>query len=276
MIASECLTGKLGFESESLGRPFQPFCMAPLPVPSQLGPVPAGFDAWFAHAVAREKSERFQSIKEAADGLRALCGRTSGRPSAVSYPAERGGSALSSGMAAPIAGTQPLRPEARAGLQTTSVPSSRSIPGLPKPLHSNRTLLIASAAVLVSGGLFASWRWVSPGETTAVGAASVVESSLAAVTAQSMAPIVLPAPESTPALQEKSDAGVIPDNTRKNAIVTPQPVQVTTRHVAPARPATPVASAKPVPRAAAKEPPPADVKAPPNTPKKSDNNAAGI
>ena len=134
VIASECLTGGRAFDSESLGGLFHAICMAPLPVPSQLGPVPTGFDDWFAHAVARDKLARFRTIKEAADGLRALCGRTTGRPSAVSYPAERGDTALSSGMAAPITSEQPARSAVVAGLQTTAVPSSRSIPGLPKPL----------------------------------------------------------------------------------------------------------------------------------------------
>ncbi len=72
VIASECLTGRRAFDSESLGGLFHAICMAPLPVPSQLGLVPAGFDDWFAHAVARDKPARFQTIKEAADGLRAL------------------------------------------------------------------------------------------------------------------------------------------------------------------------------------------------------------
>ena len=137
VIASECLTGRRAFDSDSLGGLFHAICMAPLPVPSQFGQVPPGFDDWFAHAVARDKPARFQTVKEAADGLRALCGRTSGRPSAVSYPAERGDAALSSGTPAPNTGMQPGRPEPAAGFQTTAVPSSRSIPGLPKARHGN-------------------------------------------------------------------------------------------------------------------------------------------
>lgn len=48
-------------------------CSKPLPVPSEWGPVPAGFDQWFAKACARDPSARFSSAKDAAQELRRLC-----------------------------------------------------------------------------------------------------------------------------------------------------------------------------------------------------------
>src|SRR6185503_13282387 len=48
-------------------------CAEAPPVPSRLGPVSPGFDAWFARATAREPSQRFQSAREAADELRRAC-----------------------------------------------------------------------------------------------------------------------------------------------------------------------------------------------------------
>jgi serine/threonine-protein kinase len=48
-------------------------CSRPLPVPSQIAPVPAGFDAWFARACARNPDERFTDAKELATELRAIC-----------------------------------------------------------------------------------------------------------------------------------------------------------------------------------------------------------
>jgi hypothetical protein len=74
VIAYECLVGQRPFESEALGGLLLAICTRPLPIPSQFADVPAGFDAWFAKACARELSERFQSAREAASELRQICG----------------------------------------------------------------------------------------------------------------------------------------------------------------------------------------------------------
>jgi hypothetical protein len=74
VIAYECLVGQRPFESEALGGLLLAICTRPLPIPSQFAEVPAGFDAWFAKACARELSERFQSAREAASELRQICG----------------------------------------------------------------------------------------------------------------------------------------------------------------------------------------------------------
>ncbi|NLE86060.1 MAG: protein kinase [Myxococcales bacterium] len=74
VITFECLTGKRPFTSEGLGDLVLQICIRDLPVPSDLAPVPIGFDAWFAKAVQREPDERFQSAKELADALREALG----------------------------------------------------------------------------------------------------------------------------------------------------------------------------------------------------------
>jgi serine/threonine-protein kinase len=71
VIAFECLTGKLPFESEAIGELVLQVCVRPIPVPSSVAPVPPGFDAWFARATERALGARFQSAKELADALRA-------------------------------------------------------------------------------------------------------------------------------------------------------------------------------------------------------------
>jgi serine/threonine-protein kinase len=43
-IAFECLLGRHAFDADSLGELFHSICMAPMPVPSQQGSVPPGFD----------------------------------------------------------------------------------------------------------------------------------------------------------------------------------------------------------------------------------------
>lgn len=74
VIAFECLTGKRPFYSEGLGDLVLQICIRDIPVPSDYGSVPIGFDAWFARAVARDPDARFQSARELSDALREVVG----------------------------------------------------------------------------------------------------------------------------------------------------------------------------------------------------------
>ncbi|MFO0567828.1 MAG: serine/threonine-protein kinase [Polyangiaceae bacterium] len=74
VIAYECLTGKRPFESDGLGDLVLQICVRDMPVPSQLAPVPAKFDDWFAHACSREPEKRFQTARELSDALREVVG----------------------------------------------------------------------------------------------------------------------------------------------------------------------------------------------------------
>lgn len=69
VIAFEMMLGKRPFDSDALGDLVLRICVRDLPVPSDFGPVPAGFDGWFAKAAAREPSDRFQSARELALAL---------------------------------------------------------------------------------------------------------------------------------------------------------------------------------------------------------------
>jgi serine/threonine-protein kinase len=73
VIAWECLLGVRPFEAETLGGLLLAICARDLPVPSRVGAVPAGFDAWFARACSRDISRRFATAKEAASELRNVC-----------------------------------------------------------------------------------------------------------------------------------------------------------------------------------------------------------
>jgi eukaryotic-like serine/threonine-protein kinase len=241
VIASECLTGRRVFDSESLGGLFHTICMLPLPVPSELGPVPAGFNDWFARAVARDKVARFQTIKEATDRLRALCGRTS---SALPYPVVGGDSARLSSIAAPLA--VPV-----AGFQTTSVPSSRSIQVLLRPIRSNLKLLTTLGVALAIVGLYASWRWGGR-RATNVATTSVASVTVSAHTAPAKT-MVPAAPVSAPILVEKFEAHVSTVETSTRTVAKPPLLPATRRQGLPA-----AASARTA------------------TPLKRDNNAAGI
>jgi serine/threonine-protein kinase len=74
VIAYECLLGKRPFNGDSVGSLVLSICSRPLPVPSQDGEVPEGFDAWFAKGCARDPADRFQSAREAAAALKVVCG----------------------------------------------------------------------------------------------------------------------------------------------------------------------------------------------------------
>jgi serine/threonine protein kinase len=72
VLAFECLLGQQPFRGETLGALIVAVCSQPLPVPSERGEVPMGFDAWFARACARDAAQRFASARELSDALGAL------------------------------------------------------------------------------------------------------------------------------------------------------------------------------------------------------------
>ncbi len=74
VIAFECLTGKRPFYSDGLGDLVLTICVRDLPIPSDIAPVPLGFDAWFAQACARDPEARFQSAREMTEALRDALG----------------------------------------------------------------------------------------------------------------------------------------------------------------------------------------------------------
>jgi serine/threonine-protein kinase len=77
VLAYQCLTGKLPFNSEALGDLLLHIMVNPLPIPSQVAPdVPPTFDIWWQRAAARDASQRFQSAKELADALAVALGVT--------------------------------------------------------------------------------------------------------------------------------------------------------------------------------------------------------
>ncbi|HSC86343.1 MAG TPA: serine/threonine-protein kinase, partial [Polyangiaceae bacterium] len=69
VIAFECMLGQRPFSSDGLGDLVIQICIRDIPIPSTLGDVPEGFDAWFARAVAREPEHRFQSAREVSEAL---------------------------------------------------------------------------------------------------------------------------------------------------------------------------------------------------------------
>jgi serine/threonine protein kinase len=131
VIAFECITGKRPFESEGLGDLVLQICVRPLPMPSELVPVPDGLDAWFAKACAREPADRFDSAREMVDALRAVVGLES-RETMATLPESdldassgRMRSAASSGSAGRKRDDAESKPRQRAEVADTVVASAR-------------------------------------------------------------------------------------------------------------------------------------------------------
>ena len=76
IIACECLVGRRPFDATDIPTLGAQLLSAARPVPSQLGDVPAGFDAWFAKATHPDPDQRFQTAKELEAALHAVCGAT--------------------------------------------------------------------------------------------------------------------------------------------------------------------------------------------------------
>ncbi|HTV18680.1 MAG TPA: serine/threonine-protein kinase, partial [Polyangiaceae bacterium] len=111
VIAFECLLGRLPFSGQGIGGLVLAVCSNPLPVPSQVGEVPEGFDAWFAHACSRDLARRFSSAREAALELRRVLGvqldpsSSAPQPSRVETPLEPGVTVDAGGHRRVIGGT---------------------------------------------------------------------------------------------------------------------------------------------------------------------------
>lgn len=272
VIASECLTGRRTFDSESLGGLFHAICMAPMPTPSIIGEVPRGFDEWFSRAVAREKSLRFQTIKEAADDLRAICCRGTDRPLVRAYASQREARAQTSRENVPLEHAQPGSAVGVAGLRTTAVPSSRSIAGMQAEQRRSRVPWYIAGSAIVVSGLFASWHWTNKAAPSTTGAASAIEPAPVVVAGPSATSVALPAASVSPvvASAHKPDAGVNPPITeRPDTAAHPQRAP-RSRAVQPAQ-ANPPRETTPNSLQA-----PASATPAPAAPRKREDNAAGI
>jgi serine/threonine protein kinase len=147
VIAFECLLGRPPFAGHGIGGLVLAVCSLPAPVPSEHGAVPAGFDAWFARACARDLDQRFQSAREAAHQLRRLI-EPGFEPNLSSVVASGAASAERHAGVAPPAdderGVQPATPHSRSSpalAPNTTATSSTTI-GHSNPPRPSKPLLL--------------------------------------------------------------------------------------------------------------------------------------
>ncbi len=74
IIVFECLVGRRPFEAVDLGALAVQIFTDERPVPSRVGAVPPGFDAWFAKATHRDIEQRFQTAQELVAALGPILG----------------------------------------------------------------------------------------------------------------------------------------------------------------------------------------------------------
>lgn len=201
VIVFECILGKRPFDGDNLAQIILAICADPMPIPSHFGAVPAGFDEWFAHVVARRLDVRCPTIQDFAEGLGQLEAVT---PERIAAP--------------PIVAQQHAPADGSAALESSALEWSKD-PGPPKTTNESgefaahgvrrtprSTTVLVSVLVVVVAILFVVSGWFWSG-----GAGRVTENADA--TDSSMAAAMLVAPsftEQQPASSAPLDNGTTP------------------------------------------------------------------
>ncbi len=85
VLAFQCLTGRLPFEAENLGKLYTMVLSGSAPSVSTVAPaLPAALDAWFAKALAKSREDRFATARELWEALERVL------PASVRVASERG------------------------------------------------------------------------------------------------------------------------------------------------------------------------------------------
>jgi serine/threonine protein kinase len=230
VVIFQCITGKLPFESDALGDLLIKIIIEPLPVPSEVAPVPPGFDAWWARAVARDPAKRFQTAKELVEALALALG--------VSVP-DLGVASEKSPDAAitPSPLSRDRAPAAAISIQATTAPGVSVIAPPHRFRPSRRVVGVVAALTLLAA--------VSAGVLLRQRSSATPAEAVAGATSASPGPLPEPLPEPPNA------AGALPKDEAAKSVPPPIPLVVESAAARPPR----SASSRPV--AASATPPPA-------------------
>ncbi|HYJ11187.1 MAG TPA: serine/threonine-protein kinase [Polyangiaceae bacterium] len=261
VIAYECLLGHKPFEATSMAGLMMAICADPLPVPSARGRVPPGFDAWFACACARERNERFPSVKVAASELDALC---------VEQPMPPP-SARALGGTVPLSALEPRSALGRLASTTGQMSHVATLAGVP-PRSRALPWVVAVVVVVVAGASAAALllldRRASGPERAVSAHPATVPSAPAAVAPAHSAPAysapITAAPSGLPSAAPAAHGPAFRPAARRVTTVAAEPKAEPSspEPVAEPEPAAPPPAAEPAPEAP--PPPPAPTPARPN------------
>jgi eukaryotic-like serine/threonine-protein kinase len=251
VIAFECLLGRRPFDSDALGSLLLAICTRPIPVPSTLGQVPPGFDAWFSRACSRELPQRFQSARDLAAELRRVCSVSGDLRGSAAQPlaGQPAGNPAFSSAATPYGQPQPT-----ANTYSTSVGIEKSR----APLVALVVGGVFAAAVIAGGVAYVMKQRADSAAAEALAGKKETDSATPAVAAAprpappEVAPttVVAPAPSPQPAASTSSAPSV--SATALPVVRRPRPTTPKNKAAAP----TPTAAApKPTATAAPKAPP---------------------
>jgi serine/threonine-protein kinase len=263
VITHECITGSKPFESETLGGMVLKICTEPIRTPSIISGVPLGFDQWFQRSVMRDPAQRFQSARELADSLKALCESASVVGVATAQPGLGSSKTewLDTGRMG-LAQSGEVRPQTGGALSRTDSPHTTSTT---IPTRSVGPWIFASVGLLaVVGGAIAFFTLSSSsGEAIdpATAASSLAEPSVTAAATVSDPPATPTelVPVVTPRVTAIPDAGAKAEATQASlapAAKPPQRAAKRPRSSPPARPAPP--PARPPPASPKPKPSPFD------------------
>jgi serine/threonine-protein kinase len=157
VVVYQCLLGKLPFRADALGELLVKIIVEPLPVPSQMGDVPPGFDAWWARAAARDPAQRYQTPKELPHALGLALGLTvpdgvdgmATSPGAVAAPVFDAGGAPGGLQGGTVALPTPMPVEIEAatialpGASFGTQSAAPSLTATPTPMHQAMSVNLA-------------------------------------------------------------------------------------------------------------------------------------
>jgi serine/threonine-protein kinase len=179
-IACECLTGRRPFEAPD----FAQLAVMLLgnqgrPLPSSLGPVPAGFDAWFTRATDPDIRRRFQTAREMAQTLAPVCDVA---PSSLGndYPSGYPGAHAS---AHPFTSTRQDAPS-MAAVSNTASRMPLTTGSWQRPIAKLVGATVVSTLVVTGAVVF----WLTQRQAPAPGGTTAVGTSLALTPAPSASP----------------------------------------------------------------------------------------
>ena len=177
VIAYECIVGRRPFTGDELGELVIAICTRPVPVPSENGVVPAGFDEWFVKATQRDRERRFASAREMADELIKLSSAVG--PSRSQFTTLRNVASIASTIPRPKVLSS--RPPSADKLDLTTgqrAATSESLHQSREPVSPAVYALIAAAALIVAGvGVF-----VASGGASAFKGAAAPRAAVASLT----------------------------------------------------------------------------------------------